>query len=201
MKKLIFVLLFSGCLFHDKLLAQTQWEIKAFAGASDAAFLGSYLVGGPNVNVDRFQEFGVRLSWKGDSKWGMETGLSYAKAILSLSSMWIPTGNPPPRPSSSVIVIKEPFDYISLPAIVTFEVTSFLTIQAGPLVGVQLSEYSDWLRQSGVGYLIGLNLHHYIDRWGIFLQPNFKQHSVIGIHQSSMRLTEFGLQFGVGYKL
>ncbi|UJP66840.1 hypothetical protein [Mongoliitalea daihaiensis] len=201
MKKLIWGLLIFGVIMQLPTLGQSDWQVKAFAGVSDAAFLGDVLDGGPSMNVDRFQEYGVRLSWQGNSKWGLETGITYAKATLQLGTMWIPTGNPPPRPVSLLTITPTPFEYISVPILATYELVSFLSLQAGPLLGFQQSEYSSWMEQSGVGYLVGVNLQHYFDRLGVFLQPNFKQHAAIGFNQSNTRLTEFGLQLGVAYQL
>lgn len=196
MKKLIpgiFILVY--LMGSSALKAQSEWQIKAFGGISDASFLGGYLIGGPGLNVDQFQEYGLRVGWKGNRKWGIESGLTYSRATLEYSFMPMPGAN-----QMTVMPIREPFDFISVPLLGTFELASFLSINAGPLFGIQLSESSDWFRQSGFGYLIGLNFQHYFNQFGVFVQPNFKQHAVVSFNQSGVRLTEFGLQVGVAYR-
>lgn len=201
MKKLIWGLLFFGMIARIPTLGQSDWQVKAFAGVSDANLVGPSWLGGPGLNVYRFQEYGLRLSWKSNSRWGWESGFSYAKATLQLRTMWIPTGNPPPHPESPFMVSEEPFDYISIPMLATYQLFNFLSLQAGPLVGFQLSDNSSWMEQSGIGYLVGVNLHHYFDRLGVYVQPNFKQHALIGVNQLGQRLTEFGVQVGLAYRL
>ncbi|MGY6521025.1 MAG: hypothetical protein ACXIUD_04810 [Mongoliitalea sp.] len=201
MKKLIWGIILFGVTLQLPALAQADWQVKAFAGVSDAAFSGNMLLGAPNLNIDRFQEYGFRVAWKSESKWGVELGFTYSRAVLNFNTMWIPIFNPPPRPASLTVISEMPFEYLYVPILATFDITSFLSLQAGPLLGFQQSEYSSWMEQSGIGYLVGVNLQHYFDRLGVFLQPNFKQHAAIGFNQSNTRLTEFGLQLGVAYKL
>lgn len=201
MKKLIWGLLIFGVITQLPTFGQSDWQVKAFAGVSDAAFLGNILDGSPSVSVDRLQEYGVRLSWQGKSKWGFETGLTYTMAKLQIGTMWIPSGNPPPRPANLITYSEKSFEYIGVPLLVTYELSSFFSLQAGPLLGLQQSDSSNWMEQSGIGYLVGVNLHHYFDRLGVFLQPNFKQHAALGFNQRNIRLTELGLQIGVAYKL
>lgn len=201
MRKFILGFFIVGLIFHNPAKAQTEWDVKVFGGVSDAKFLGNIWLGAPSVNVDRFQEYGVRGSWKSKSKWGIETGFSYAKATLVKSTHAIPQGSPPPRPASPFHEREEPFRHISFPLLASFHASSFLSFQAGPLLGFQLADGGTWIEQSGIGYLVGVNLHHYFDRLGVFIQPNFKQHAVVGFNQTGVRLTEFGLQIGLAYRL
>lgn len=200
MKKLIWGLLIFGVIAQLPTLAQSYWQVKTFAGVSDAAFLGDMLIGGSSVDVDRFQEYGVRLSWKSSGKWGIESGFTYSFASLSMRSLPIPGGNLvqiifPAR------VIHEPFELVSIPVLATYEAASYLSFQTGPVLGYQLSNNGSWMEQSGIGYLVGVNFHHYFDRLGVFVQPNFKQHAAVGFNQNNTRLTELGLQFGLAYRL
>lgn len=200
MKKLIWGIVLFGVTLHLPALAQSNWQVKALTGVSDAAFVGSFLDGGPSVNVNGLREYGLRVSWQQKSRWGIESGLTYTQASLTYRPLPIP-GALPQLGGLTLSVRDEPFRYLGIPLLGTYDVTSYFSLQAGPMLGVQLSETSAWMKQSGIGYLVGLNLHHAMNRWLIFLQPNFKQHAVLGASQQNVRLTEFGLQLGAAYKL
>ncbi|MGY6521023.1 MAG: hypothetical protein ACXIUD_04800 [Mongoliitalea sp.] len=200
MKKYIWVLVIFWVTMQLPVLGQSEWQIKVFTGLSDAVFVGSFLDGGSSLNVDALREYGLRVSWQQESRWGIESGITYTLAMLTYRPLPTP-GTMPQLGGLTLSVRDEPFRYLSIPILATYDVTSFFSFQAGPILGMQLSESSAWMKQSGLGYLVGLNLYHTMNKWLIYLQPNFKQHAVLGASQQNVRLTEVGLQLGFGYRL
>lgn len=179
--------------------AQCEWRVKAFVGMSDAALLENSVFVGEGVNkVSGFYDLGLRIGKNWNSKWGIESGLSF-----SLAKILYYTGAPGtnPFPSNGVGYMGELTDFrmLSLPILASYQLFDFLAIQSGPMLSFQLSDYPR-MKQSGLGYLVGFNLSHDFNKVGLFLQPNFKRHAAIPFEQNFRRLTEFGLQLGVGYK-
>lgn len=200
MKKLVFGI-FILVLMHSSLIAQTEWRLKAFVGMSDAALLEKVnFLGGASYEVSDFYDLGLRIQRKWHPKWSIETGLSYSFAQILISPN-IPPGTTFPINGLSIIEESTDFEMLSLPVLASYQLFDFLALQAGPMLNFQLSD-SPGSRQSGLGYLIGLSLSYDFDKFGLFLQPNFKRHaSIVPFEQNYRRLTEFGLQLGLAYKL
>lgn len=198
MKKSILVIWF--CFLGAAVFAQEEWRVKAFVGNSNAALWEKAgYVGGGEYEVSDFYEVGLRIGKKWNSKWGMESGLSYSFAQVFY---WTGAPGTNPFPGNGVGYSGEFTDFrmLSSPILISYQLFNFLAIQSGPMLSFQLSDFPR-RKQSGLGYLVGFNLSHDFNKVGLFLQPNFKRHAAIPFEQNSRRLTEFGVQFGVSYLL
>ena len=56
--------------------------------------------------------------------------------------------------------------------------------------------------KEGFGYGIGFGGKYSFDKFLIYLNPNFKRHSVVPFEKENyhQKLTEFGIQLGIGYE-
>ncbi|MBD8487450.1 hypothetical protein IFO69_01700 [Echinicola sp. CAU 1574] len=79
----------------------------------------------------------------------------------------------------------------------------YLFVNGGPILDFETSDNDNWIdSQSGVGYSLGLGGKYDFDKFLIFINPNFKRHAVIPFKKDTnhQKLTEFGVQFGLGYR-
>ena len=67
------------------------------------------------------------------------------------------------------------------------------------MLDIQRSENPSY-DQSGIGYLLGIGAEHYFKKVVVFVHPHFKSHATIPFESTNYNLTEFGVQFGMGYK-
>ena len=201
MKPSILIFLIFLLCFSTEVLAQKEWRVKASFGASDAALLDkNNFLGGPTYEVSSFYDLGLRAQRKWHPKWGVETGLSYSFAQILISPNWPPGTSLFPINGISLGGVFADFNLLTLPVMASYQLFDFLALQTGPMLSLQLSD-SPSNRQSGLGYLIGFCLTHDFEKLGLFVQPNFKRHASVTFEQNYTRLTEFGLQFGVSYRI
>lgn len=179
-------------------LASAQKSIygKVYYGISDATFLiNKDVVGLSGFDVEGFREFGFLLGKGLKGKWAIEIGMNSASADIKY------------RPHPSMIAAQgltmlppsERFRMLSFPVLMRYSIFPFLYVNAGPVLDFQRSDNS-FKSQSGIGYLLGIEVAHYFKKVGLFVHPHFKRHATIPFESTNYNLTEFGVQFGVGYK-
>jgi hypothetical protein len=177
-------------------LGQSEWRLKGLFGFSKAALLDRPgYVGGGSSEIKDFFELGIRIEYKWDSKWGLETGATYSFGQI-FAFMGVPGTNPFPGSRGDFGEEKTDLRLVSMPVLASYHLFDFLAIQGGPMMSFQLSDFPT-TRQSGLGYMVGLSLDYDWKKVGLFLQPNFKRHATVSFVQSGRRLTELGIQAGV----
>jgi hypothetical protein len=186
--------------------AQDSFYGKVYYGISDAALLpdGDWY-GLAGKDVEGFREFGFRFGKEFNKKWAIEVGLNSASADVKI----IPHHpNMIPGDELSQSLLTENYQLLSFPVLMRYSIFPFLYINAGPMLDIQLSNNSfdiqssgnSFKSQSGIGYLLGISAEHYFNKVGVFVHPHFKRHATIPFGSTIYNLTEFGVQFGVGYK-
>jgi hypothetical protein len=188
----ILVLLSSGA------FAQNSFYGKIYYGISDAAMLAKEeMIGGGIIGYDPegFREYGFLVGKELAKKWAIEAGLNFAAADM----IWKLGHSMSLAQDASVLVPFERFQMTSIPILMRYTIFPFLYVNAGPMLGIQRTDNPDY-NQSGIGYLLGIGGEHYFNRVGFFVHPHFKRHATIPFETTNYNLTEFGLQFGVGYK-
>jgi hypothetical protein len=175
--------------------AQNSFYGKVYYGISDANFLiDKDVVGLPGFDVEGFSELGFLLGKEINRNWAIEIGLNTSSADIKY------------RPNPSMVSVQgltvlppqERFKMLSFPILMRYSLFPFLYLNAGPILGFQRSENS-FKSQSGIGYLLGIEAAHYFKKIGVFVHPHFKRHATIPFESNNFNLTEFGVQFGVGY--
>ena len=177
--------------------AQDSFYGKVFYGFSDAELLvkEEIIGGGLGYDPEGFREFGFLLGKELSKTWAIEVGLNAASADFkyvlahSLVSAHELTMLPP----------SERFQMLSFPVLMRYSIFPFLYVNAGPMLDFQRSKNPDY-NQSGIGYLLGIGAEHYFNKVGVFVHPHFKRHATIPFESTNYNLTEFGLQFGAGYR-
>lgn len=196
-KNLLLIFLFLNSVFA---FGQSDWRLKGLFGFSDAALLDRPgYVGGGSSELKNFYELGIRIEHKWDSKWSLETGVTYSSGQIS-AFMGAPGTNPFPGNGGNFGEEKTDLKLVSIPVLASYQLLDFLAFQAGPLLSFQLSDFPS-AEQSGLGYSVGLSLNYELERFGLFLQPNFKRHASFSFEQSGRRLTELGIQAGASYPI
>lgn len=187
-----FLVVFSFFFISNSSFSQENNEILIYYGMSDAKLLRTDdLTGAGSEEVENLTELGFRYRRKINDRLAIETGVNYATADLKITPHYM--GEP-------VQTRAEEFELISIPIYANYTLWKYFFINGGPMVDFQLSETSAD-SQSGIGYGLGFGGKYNFKNFSIFLNPNFKRHAVIPFEkeQFHQKLTEFGIQFGLGY--
>lgn len=172
--------------------SQEKNEFRIYLGVANSELLrNDDLDGVGSDGVENFAEFGFRYLRKINNQLAIETGVNYERAVLKITPHYM--GEP-------VHARGEGFELISIPLYANYTIWNYFFINGGPMLDFQLSETSTD-SQSGIGYGLGLGGKYSFNNFSIFLNPNFKRHAVIPFEkeQYHQKLTEFGIQFGLGY--
>lgn len=173
--------------------SQENNEFRIYVGIANSELLrNENLDGVGNVGVENFAEFGFRYLRKINNQLAIETGVNYERAVLIRTPHF--KGEP-------VYTRGERFELLSIPAFINYTFWNFLFINGGPMVDFQLTETTSD-SQSGIGYGLGFGGKFNFNNFSIYLNPNYKRHAVIPFdkQQYHQKLTEFGIQFGLGYR-
>jgi len=78
----------------------------------------------------------------------------------------------------------------------------YFFVNGGPIVDFQTTENSI-NSQSGIGYSLGLGGKYELNKFSLFINPNFKRHAVIPFEKEmyQQKITEIGIQAGLGFRL
>lgn len=172
--------------------SQNNNELRFYYGVSDSKLLrNDDLTGAGRHDVENFSEIGLRYLGRINNNLAIETGVNYTIADLKITPHFM--GEP-------VQTRAEKFELISIPVYANYTLWNFFFINGGPLVDFQRTENTTD-SQSGIGYSLGIGGKYNFDSFIIFLNPNFKRHAVIPFEKENyhQKLTEFGIQFGLGY--
>lgn len=124
----------------------------------------------------------------------IESGLNYAKVDVEIK---------PPFMGMPIISRNEELKLLSIPLFAKYVFWHYAFINGGPLVDFQLSDSPTINSQSGIGCSLGFGGEYDFKHFLIYVNPDFKRHDVIPFekysHRFQDRLTEFGIQFGIGY--
>lgn len=192
-------------LLSSEVFAQNSFYGKVYYGISDAALLPDEIYYGLiGKDVEGFREFGFRFGKEFNKKWAIEVGLNSASADIK----YRPNPSMMPADELSQSLLTENYQLLSFPVLMRYSIFSFLYINAGPILDIQRSDNSfdtqssgnSVRSQNGIGYLVGISAEHYFKKVGVFVHSHFKRHATIPFGSTIYNLTEFGLQFGVGYK-
>jgi len=171
--------------------AQNRGEIRVYYGLAESGFLTpEQLEGAAGYSVQGMQEFGVRYIHHTITNLSLAAGINFLHAEVTAT----------PAPSPQPEIITEPISMISIPLLVHLHLGRYFFINGGPLLDFQLTENTHDL-QSGIGFSLGLGASYAFDSFSLFLSPNIKSHALLPFEAENnhQRLTEIGLQVGVGY--
>lgn len=179
--------------------AQSTLEVRGYFGFSGAlANRKVDLEGGGSVEIQNFKELGILVSKGLGRDFRINTGVNYSYSTVKNSFLMC-------NNSQCITVTDEnDFQMLSIPIYAQYALGKYFYAAAGPILDFQLSEGHNFSDQSGFGYLIGLGGKIDKEKFSFSIFPHYKRHSVIPFDNSPKYkhvLQEFGLQFGVGYKL
>ncbi|TXE06611.1 porin family protein [Gelidibacter salicanalis] len=193
MKTAKFILAIVISIMTIQTYSQNSNELRIYYGISDSELLrNSDLDGVGNYDVNNFNEFGIKYLRQVKNNFSIEFGLNLLKSDIEHRVMMWPEGY---RTRS------EKLEIISIPIYGNYSFWKYLFVNAGPILDFQTTENSID-SQSGIGYSLGLGAKYNFNNISIFLNPNFKRHAVIPFEKENyhQKLTEFGIQFGLGYR-
>lgn len=186
--KLIIILL-----LNLKCFSQQSNEVRTYFGFIDSKLLRSEnFDGGASYSNENSYEFGVKYLKKLTPKLSIETGINFMSSKVKISPNLI---------GANIEPYYENLKMISIPMFINYSIGKYFFLNGGPVLDVQNStELFD--SQSGFGYGIGFGGKYSFEKFLIYLNPNFKRHSVVPFEKENyhQKLTEFGIQLGIGYK-
>lgn len=180
-------------LLNLKCFSQQSNEVRTYFGIIDSELLrNDNLHGGASYNNENSYEFGVKYLRILTPKLSIETGINFMSSTVKI------------KPTFMGANVNTYYDYLkmlSIPIYINYSIGKYFFLNGGPILDFQNSAKS-FDSQSGIGYGIGFGGKYDFDRFLIFFNPNFKRHSVISFEKENyhQKLTEFGIQIGVGYK-
>lgn len=192
MKKTRVILIIAITILTINSYSQNSNELRIYYGTSYAEFLENQgYLGGGGYELKNINQFGVKYLRQLSTDFYIETGVNYSKSDVKITPSF--TGEP-------VQSRYEKLEIVSVPIFANFTFWNYLFINGGPILDFQTSDNSTD-SQSGIGYSLGIGGKYNFDKLLIFVNPNFKRHSVIPFEKEKhhLKLTELGVQFGVGY--
>ena len=190
MKTLNFFFTLAIFLLSNQIFSQKPNEIRIYYGISDTEILREPLLGGASYSSQDHNELGIRYIRQVFDNFHLETGVNYTYSDIKIT----------PEFMGSLVESRcEKFDIISIPIYANYTLWKYLFVNGGPIVDFQVSENSTD-KQSGIGYSLGFGGKYYFKNVSVYINPNFKRHAVIPFEKEKnhQKLTEFGIQFGVG---
>lgn len=185
---IIFILTVNIC------YAQKTNQIQIYYGFVDSELLrNDELDGAASYDNKNSYEIGIKYLKNISRNFRIETGINFFKARVKITPSF--TGVP-------VTSTFEKLRIVSIPIYANYSFGKFFFINGGPILDFQNSKKS-FDSQSGIGYGIGVGGKYSFNNFVIYLYPNFKRHSSIPFKKENyhQKLTEFGMQIGIGYKL
>ncbi|MFA5299054.1 MAG: outer membrane beta-barrel protein [Lutibacter sp.] len=172
--------------------SQKSNEFRFYYGTSDSEFLRESMDGGGNYKITNFNEFGIKYLRQLLGNFYIETGINYSKSDVKITPEFMG------EPVSSRF---EKLEIISIPIYGNYTFWKYLFVNGGPILDFQTSDNSTD-SQSGIGYSLGIGGKYDFNKFLIFINPNYKRHSVIPFEKENnhQKLTELGVQIGLGYK-
>jgi hypothetical protein len=190
-KKMIFTLVIT--MMTIQTYSQNPNELRIYYGFSDTELKrDELLVGSGSADVENSKEFGIKFLKQLKNNLSIEFGVNFIKSDLTLhGAPMIP----------EIPTRYEKLEMISIPIYANYILWKYLFVNGGPILDFQTSENSID-SQSGVGYSIGFGGKYNFNNFLIYVNPNYKRHAVLPFEKEnySQKLTEFGIQFGLGYK-
>ncbi|PID69280.1 MAG: hypothetical protein CR989_02520 [Flavobacteriales bacterium] len=176
-----------------KSYSQNANEFRIYYGFVDSKLLSSKeLDGGASYDNSNSYEFGFKYLKKLSNKLSVETGINFIRAKVKITPEFMGT----PVNSS-----QEDLKLVSIPFYVNYCFGKYFYINGGPTLDFQKGEKS-FDSQSGIGYSLGVGGKYNFKNFLIYINPNFKRHSLISFEKENhyQKLTQFGIQIGIGYK-
>jgi len=156
--------------------AQSAHEFRVLYGKSDTKLLRNQrLDGSANYDAQNFKEFGIRYLKQITEGLYVESGVNYSDMKVKINPA--PMGMPM-EPSF------EKLEIVSIPVFANYAFGRYFFVNGGPMVDLQVSENSID-SQAGIGYSLGLGGKYDLNKFSLFVNPNFKRHAVISFKKET----------------
>ncbi len=188
-KRLLIILLFVA---YFQSYSQRNNQVRFYYGLVDSKFLRNkeLLCSGSYENKNS-NEFGFKYLRKLSERLSIETGINIIKSDVIVTPSF--TGTP-------VTPVLEKLNLITIPVYANYSFGKYFYFNVGPVLDFQDGEAS-FESQSGIGYGLGIGAKYNLKNLFIYINPDFKRHSSIPFkkYKYHQRLTQFGIQIGIGY--
>ncbi|AGA78733.1 hypothetical protein Echvi_2486 [Echinicola vietnamensis DSM 17526] len=190
----IFLMIITG-MVPFCLQAQSTDEVRIYYGVAGADYVYPAMDGGGSYENANFKEFGIRYLKGISERFSIESGVNYSSSTAIFHPEY--RGEP-------VTVNEEDYHLISVPIYAHYTFWKHFFVNGGPILDFDGADNPSFIdKQPGIGYSLGFGGKYAFQHFSLFINPNFKQHALIPFHKNTphhQKLTEFGVQFGVGYR-
>lgn len=172
--------------------SQNSNEFRAYYGFVDSELLrNTDLDGAGSFDNENSFEFGLGYLKKISDKFSIQTGINFMRAKVKIT------------PAFTGVIVDSRYEnlkMISIPIFANYTFWKYFFVNAGTMIDIQSSGKS-FDSQSGIGYSIGIGGKYSFKKFLIYFNPNFKRHSFTPFEKKNynQKLTEFGIQLGIGY--
>ena len=177
--------------------SQKNNQFRLYFGFVDSQLLRNIdLEGDASYENKNSYELGFKYLRKLSGKLSLETGINVFKSDIKITPIF--TGTPV---NSKIVKLK----LVSIPIYANYSFGKYFYINGGPILDFDIGYGgTSYDPQTGIGYGLGIGVKYNFDKLFIYINPNFKRHSSIFSFQQDnyhQRLTQFGIQIGVGFDL
>ncbi len=175
--------------------SQKNNQFRFYYGFADSKLLTNVgLDGAASYDNKNSYELGFKYLRKISGKLSLETGINIFKSDVEITPSYMGTPVSP---------ITEKLNLITIPVYANYSLGKYFYVNGGPVLDFDIGESTSYDAQTGIGYGLGIGAKYNFDNFFIYINPNFKRHASISFQQNSyrQRLTQFGIQIGVGFDL
>lgn len=174
------------------IFAQKNNELNIYYGSSTANLYRKPMDGGADYQVQKFNEIGIKYLRLVSENMHIVIGVNYSESDIKITPEYM--GLP-------VVSRIEKTKIFSIPIYANYDFWKYMFINGGVILDFQTTDNS-FDSQSGIGFSMGFGGKYSFNNFVIFVTPNYKIHSIIPFNKEShhQKLTEFGIQFGIGYQ-
>lgn len=149
------------------------------------------LIGGPSIKAENFFGFGAHYIKEINSTFDLEIGLEYMKHSFLVGAVY-----------PGAVYRKENVSLVNIPVNVRANFLDYFFINGGPILDFGYGTDNIIDNQNGIGLLLGAGVNYeFTSGISVFLNPNFKMHSLITLEEGKNRISDSSLRIGISYSL
>ncbi len=174
--------------------AQEKNEVRVYGGIVGSDLMSIPLDGAGSSENETSMEFGLKYLRNISKDFSIEIGISRFSTEVEIALPYFPDAVKTSR--------NERLKLIRIPLCANYSFWKYFFVNAGFLLSFDNSK-GTIDSQSGIGYGIGLGGKYTINRFVFYLNPNVKRHAAFLPFKREKyheKLTELGLEFGIGYR-
>ncbi len=174
-------------------VAQKNNEVRLYGGFVGSDLMGIAQDGDGTTNNENTFEFGVKYLRNITEDLQIETGIGFFETRVKIK---------PPYMGKPIQSWEETLKVIKIPLFANYSFAKYFFVNGGFLLSFDKSK-GTIISQSGIGYGLGVGAKYEVKNFVFYLNPNLKRCAAFIPFEKKNhheKLTELGMEFGIGYK-